>query len=116
MHSHSYIFAENFHVNNLVLKIFHAFNFHGTRVPMKIIYPRTFPDLWYIPLPNVQRSAFTEQACLMSMGAQVVFKWLQKDSRVVNPKILFPTIYCVADFYHVDFKFVFEIFHSNLNL
>ena len=34
---YSYVFVENFHVNNLVLKIFHAFNFRGARVPMKII-------------------------------------------------------------------------------
>ena len=36
----SYHFVENFHVNNylsVVLDIFHVFNFHGTRVPMKII-------------------------------------------------------------------------------
>ena len=40
---------ENFHPNNLsvVLKIFHVFNFRGTRVLTKIIQPRTFPDLRY---------------------------------------------------------------------
>ena len=39
MYGQMFIFVENFHVNNLsvVLEIFHVFNFHGTRVPMKII-------------------------------------------------------------------------------
>ena len=37
MHSYSYIFVENFHVNNLVLKIFHAINLRETRVHTKII-------------------------------------------------------------------------------
>ena len=45
-----FIFVENFHIDNLlvVLEIFHVFNFRGTRVPMKIIKPRTFPDLRYL--------------------------------------------------------------------
>ena len=35
----TFIFVENFHVNNLslVLEIFHVFNFRGRRVPTKII-------------------------------------------------------------------------------
>ena len=39
MYGQTFIFVENFHVNNLsvVLKIFHVFNFCGTRVPTKII-------------------------------------------------------------------------------
>ena len=39
MYGQTFIFVENFHANNLsvVLEIFHAFNFHGTGVPMKII-------------------------------------------------------------------------------
>ena len=39
MYGRTFIFIENFHVNNLsvVLEIFHVFNFRGTRVPMKII-------------------------------------------------------------------------------
>ena len=43
MYGQTFIFVENFHVNNLsvarsvVLKIFHVFKFHGTRVPTKII-------------------------------------------------------------------------------
>ena len=39
MHGQTFIFVENFNVNNLsvVLEIFHVFNFHGTRVPTKII-------------------------------------------------------------------------------
>ena len=39
MYGRTFIFVENFHVNNLsvVLEIFHVFNFCGTRVPMKII-------------------------------------------------------------------------------
>ena len=48
MYGRTFIFVENFHVNNLVvLEIFHVFNFCGTRVPTKIIQPRTFPDLRY---------------------------------------------------------------------
>ena len=54
MHGQTFIFVENFHVNNLsvVLEIFHVFNFYETRVPMKI---RTFPDLRYITfcVPNL---------------------------------------------------------------
>ena len=39
MYGRTFIFVENFHVNNLsvVLEIFYVFNFHGTRVPTKII-------------------------------------------------------------------------------
>ena len=39
MYGQTFIFLENFHVNNLsvVLEIFHVFNFRGTRVPTKII-------------------------------------------------------------------------------
>ena len=41
MYGRTFIFVENFHVNNLsvglVLGIFHVFNFCGTRVPTKII-------------------------------------------------------------------------------
>ena len=39
MHGQTFTFVENFHVNNLsvVLEIFRVFNFHGTRVPTKII-------------------------------------------------------------------------------
>ena len=39
MYGRTFIFVENFYVNNLsvVLEIFHVFNFRGTRVPMKII-------------------------------------------------------------------------------
>ena len=39
MYGRTFIFVENFHVINLsvVLEIFHVFNFHGTRVPTKII-------------------------------------------------------------------------------
>ena len=39
MYDRTFIFVENFHVNNLsvVLEIFHVFNFGGTRVPTKII-------------------------------------------------------------------------------
>ena len=39
MYGQTFIFVENFHVNNLsaVLEIFHVFNFCGTRVPTKII-------------------------------------------------------------------------------
>ena len=39
MYGRMFIFVENFHVNNLsvVLEIFHVFNFHGIRVPTKII-------------------------------------------------------------------------------
>ena len=39
MYDRTSIFVENFHVNNLtvVLEICHVFNFHSTRVPMKII-------------------------------------------------------------------------------
>ena len=39
MYGRTFIFVENFYVNNLsvVLEIFHAFNFRGTRVPTKII-------------------------------------------------------------------------------
>ena len=39
MYGRMFIFAENFQANNLsvVLKIFHVFNFRGTRVPTKII-------------------------------------------------------------------------------
>ena len=49
MYGRTFIFVENFYVNNLsvVLEIFHVFNFRGTRVPTKIIQPRTFPDLRY---------------------------------------------------------------------
>ena len=49
VYGRTFIFVENFHVNNLsvVLEIFHVFNFCGTRVPTKIIKPRTFPDLRY---------------------------------------------------------------------
>ena len=38
MYDRMFIFVENFHVNNLsvVLEIFHAFNFRGTRVPMNL--------------------------------------------------------------------------------
>ena len=37
MYGRTFIFVENFHVNNLsVLEIFHVFNFRGTRVPTKI--------------------------------------------------------------------------------
>ena len=45
MYGRTFIFVENFHVNNLsvVLKIFHMFNFRGTRVPMKIINLEHFP-------------------------------------------------------------------------
>ena len=39
MYDRTFIFVENFHVNNLsvVLEISHAFNFRGIRVPTKII-------------------------------------------------------------------------------
>ena len=39
MYGQTFIFVENFHVNNLlvVLEIFHVFNFRGTRVSTKII-------------------------------------------------------------------------------
>ena len=39
MYSRMFVFVENIHVNNLsvVLEFFHVFNFHGTRVPTKII-------------------------------------------------------------------------------
>ena len=39
MYDQTFIFVENFHVNNLslVLEIFHVFNFCGTKVPTKII-------------------------------------------------------------------------------
>ena len=39
MYSRTFIFVENFYVNNVsvVLEIFHVFNFRGTRVPTKII-------------------------------------------------------------------------------
>ena len=39
MYGRTFIFVENFHVNNLsvVLEIFHVFNFRGTMVPTKII-------------------------------------------------------------------------------
>ena len=39
MYDRTFIFVENFYVNNLsvVLEIFHVFNFRGTRVPTKII-------------------------------------------------------------------------------
>ena len=39
MYGRTIIYVENFYVNNLsvVLKIFHVFNFRGTRVPTKII-------------------------------------------------------------------------------
>ena len=39
MYDRTFIFVENFQVNNLsvVLEIFHVFNFRGTRVPTKII-------------------------------------------------------------------------------
>ena len=39
MYGRTFIFVENFHVHNLpvVLKIFHVFNFRGTRAPTKII-------------------------------------------------------------------------------
>ena len=39
MYGRTFIFAENFHVNNLsvVLESFYVFNFCGTRVPTKII-------------------------------------------------------------------------------
>ena len=39
MYGRTFIFVENFYVNNLSveLEIFHLFNFRGTRVPTKII-------------------------------------------------------------------------------
>ena len=39
MYGRTFIFVENFHVNNLsvVLEIFHVFSFHWRRVPTKII-------------------------------------------------------------------------------
>ena len=37
------IFVENFHVNNLVLEIFHAFNFRGQRYPQKLFNLEHFP-------------------------------------------------------------------------
>ena len=39
MYGRTFIFVENFHVNNIsvVLEIFHVFNFRGTRVSTKII-------------------------------------------------------------------------------
>ena len=39
MYDRTFLFVENFHVNNLsvVLENFHVFNFRGTRVPTKII-------------------------------------------------------------------------------
>ena len=50
MYGQTFIFVENVYVHHLsvVLKIFHVFNFCGTKVPTKIIQPQTFPDLWYI--------------------------------------------------------------------
>ena len=39
MYDRTFIFVENFHVNNLSaeLEIFHVLNFRGIRVPTKII-------------------------------------------------------------------------------
>ena len=45
MYGRTFIFVENFHVNNLsvVLEIFHVFNFRGTRVPTKLFNLEHFP-------------------------------------------------------------------------
>ena len=45
MYDRTFIFVENFHVNNLsvVLEIFHAFNFRGTGYPRKLFNLEHFP-------------------------------------------------------------------------
>ena len=48
MVKHLYLLKMFMFIILVVLKIFHVFNFCGTKVPTKIIQPQTFPDLWYI--------------------------------------------------------------------
>ena len=58
MYGRTFMFVENFHVNNLsvVLEIFHVFNFRGQGYPRKLFNLKHFPiyGIWQLVMVNVK--------------------------------------------------------------